>query len=332
MKAEERKHLKENEFQEWLGRAWKSITSGSTTNTIVWSVILVGLLLAIGWRYYSRTTSAGLSAVWSNLETANTIEGARCDYQGQQELNSRPRCAISQDPLRDVRQPGRARKSYAKWLYQEWGKLMPELYDRGYWSNLADPGFPFIIVHRLRDEIPACHALGVKGWRVETFPNYGPLLPSNYVAAKLMWDHKADVDALLQDFDEKFFGPAAGPMGKYVTLMDAALRDSPYCTGSAWDMPHHYPPAVRKQARALLDEGAKLAAGQGVYEQRVRMIADTFEMLEAFIAMLDAAGEGRLRRGAEGAGPARRGGGPADGDEAGADAVGRAGSAPTSTT
>ena len=74
MKAEERKHLKENEFQEWLGRAWKSITSGSTTNTIIWSVILVGLLLAIGWRYYSRTTLMGQSAVWSTLDNAGSVE------------------------------------------------------------------------------------------------------------------------------------------------------------------------------------------------------------------------------------------------------------------
>ncbi len=100
--------------------------------------------------------------------------------------------------------PAAPEKSYAKWLYQEWGKLIPELYDRGYWSNLADPGFPFIIAHRLRDEIPACHALGVKGWRVETFPNYAATLPSNYVAAKLMWDHTADVDKVLADFADKF--------------------------------------------------------------------------------------------------------------------------------
>lgn len=195
---------------------------------------------------------------------------------------------IALDRVHGFSNPVAPEKSYAKWLYQEWGKIMPELYDRGYWSNLACPGFPFIIVHRLRDEIPICHDLGVKGWRVETFPNYGPMLPSMYVAARLMWDHKTDVDALLKDFAEKFFGPAAGPMGQYVNLMDAALRDSDHCTGCSWDMPHHYPASVRKQARRLLDEANRLTAGQGVYEQRVRMVTETFELLEAFIAMMDA--------------------------------------------
>lgn len=194
---------------------------------------------------------------------------------------------IALDRVHGFSNPIAPEKSYAKWLYQEWGKIMPELYDRGYWSNLADPGFPFLIVHRLRDEIPACHEMGLKGWRVETFPNYACTLPSNYIAAKLMWNHEADVDALLADFAEKFFGPAAKPMGQYVALMDNALRDSPHITGSAWDMPHHYPAGLRKQARALLNEGKKLARGKDTYEQRVTLITETFDLLEAFIAMLE---------------------------------------------
>jgi hypothetical protein len=77
-------------------------------------------------------------------------------------------------------------------------------------------------------------------------------------------------------------------MGRYITLMDAALRDGDYCTGSAWDMPHFYPPALRKEARSLLDEGSKLAAEKPAYAARVQMITETFDMLEAFVGMMDA--------------------------------------------
>ena len=194
---------------------------------------------------------------------------------------------IALDRVHGFSNPLSPEKRYARWLYAEWGKILPELYDRGYWSNLACPSMPFILVHRLRDEIPICHDLGLKGWRVETFPNYGPQLPSMYVAAKLMWNHKVDVDAILKDFAEKFYGPAAAPMGRYVNLMDSALRDSDHTTGCSWDTPYHYTPAIRKQGRALLDEAARLSAGQGVYEERVKMITGTFDMLEAFTAMLD---------------------------------------------
>src|SRR5262249_58043271 len=85
---------------------------------------------------------------------------------------------------------------------------------------------------------------------------------------------------------------AAGPMLRCVTRMDGALRDSPCCTGSSWDMPHFYPASVRTQARMLLTEAKRLAAGKGVYEQRVRMVTETFDMLEAFVAMMDARGRG----------------------------------------
>lgn len=195
---------------------------------------------------------------------------------------------IALDRVHGFSNPIAPEKSYARWLYQEWGKLLPELYDRGYWSNLADPGFPFIIIHRLRDEIPACHELGVKGWRVETFPNYGPKFPSMYIAAKLMWNHKADVDALLKDCYEKFFGPAAGPMGEYVTLMDAALRDGDFATGCAWDMPHFYPPALRAKARGFITQAAKLTPAGSDYAARVKVISQSLDMLDAFNTMMDA--------------------------------------------
>lgn len=195
---------------------------------------------------------------------------------------------IALDRVHGFSNPIAPEKSYERWLFQEWGKIMPELYDRGYWSNLACPGFTFINIDRLRDEIPACHDFGVKGWRVETFPQYGPQFPSMYIAGKLMWNHTADVDALLADCYDKFFGPSKAPMGQYITLMDASLRDGDYCTGSSWDIPNFYPPALRKQARALLNQGLKLSKGSGIYEQRVKMIIQTFDMTEAFCQMMEA--------------------------------------------
>lgn len=205
---------------------------------------------------------------------------------------------IALDRVHGFSNPVAPEKSYAKWLFEEWGKIMPELYDRGYWSNLACPGYPFIIIDRLRDEIPACHELGLKGWRVETFPNYGPQFPSMYVAGKLMWNHETDVDALLEDCFDKFFGPAAEPMGAYIRLMDQALARSEHCTGSSWDMPLHYPAEVRKKARAHLIEGAKRSAdADGVYAGRVKMIMQTFDLLESFIAMMDARVENDFEKG-----------------------------------
>lgn len=177
------------------------------------------------------------------------------------------------------------RSYYAK-LMEQWGQILPEVYERGYWFNAADPGFPFSEIHKMRDEIPAAHKLGIKGWRVETINHWGSETPSLYIAAKLMWNHEADVDALLQDFYEKFFGPAQKPMAQYFTLMDATLRDSDYHTGSSFDTPLFYPSALRKRARQKLNEAGKLA-GEGIYARRVKVFRSTFDYLETFIEMLE---------------------------------------------
>jgi hypothetical protein len=177
-------------------------------------------------------------------------------------------------------------KSYYRWLVAEWGKLLPEVYDRGYWFNLADPGFPFPMMHCLREQIPLGKQLGIKGWRVETLNHWAAESPSLYVACKLMWNHRADVDALVRDYCERFFGPAGKPMRQYAELMNAAMRDADFHTGSSFDMPHIYPAAVRVHARTFLNDAGQ-RAGNGLYQERVRIVAADFDYLEAFISMLD---------------------------------------------
>ncbi len=177
-------------------------------------------------------------------------------------------------------------KSYEKWIIRQWGQLVPEVYYRGYWYNLADPGLPFFMMERIRREVPLGKELGIAGWRVETSYQWAASTPSRYLAAKLMWNHEADADALMEDFYGKFFGPAAGPMRRYIEIMSRALVESDYHTGSSWDMPHIYHAHVRAEARRALDEAAARAPG-GLYAKRVWMYARSLDYLDAFVAMLE---------------------------------------------
>lgn len=177
-------------------------------------------------------------------------------------------------------------RSYYETIMKEWGEILPDLYERGYWFNLADPGFPFSQVHKMRDEIPKAKELGITGWRVEALGHWASETPSLYLAAKLMWDHTLDVDALLKDFYEKFFGPAEKPMSEYLELMDAALKDSDHHTGCSFDMPYFYPQELRDKARKLLNDALELA-GDGIYGARVQLFRESFSYLEHFISMLE---------------------------------------------
>jgi hypothetical protein len=188
--------------------------------------------------------------------------------------------------LHGMENPVCPEKSYEEWIIRQWGRLVPEVYYRGYWFNLADPGLPFHMIERIRREVPLGKELGIAGWRVESPYDWAASTPSRYVASKLMWNSAADVDALMADFYEKFYGPAARPMRRYVEMMSNALTNADYHTGSAWDMPHVYPPPLRADARGALDEAARLAP-EGLFAKRVWMVTRSLDYLDAFAAMLE---------------------------------------------
>jgi hypothetical protein len=73
MKAEERKQLERNELARRLNTAWQGLSSNSTTVTIIWSVILIGLVALIGYRYYARSSAETRSELWSRLDRSADV-------------------------------------------------------------------------------------------------------------------------------------------------------------------------------------------------------------------------------------------------------------------
>ncbi|MBT3381804.1 MAG: DUF4838 domain-containing protein [Lentisphaerae bacterium] len=179
-------------------------------------------------------------------------------------------------------------RSFYKTLMVEWGKILPETYERGYYFNLACPQFPFSKIHAVRDETRVAHDAGVKGWRVECISSWACTGPTLYVAARLMWDVHADVDALLAEFYELFFGPAAKPMGEYLELVDHAFRDTDCHTGGSFCMPQVFPPKRLALAEALIRKAVTLAGEAAPWQARVAMFRDNHERLSLFLRMLEA--------------------------------------------
>lgn len=174
---------------------------------------------------------------------------------------------------------------YQQRIIRQWGKLVDEVFDRGYWFNLADPGLPFFFVNRVRSEITTGYKLGMRGWRVEINPSWGSEIPSLYIASKLMWNPQADVDAMLQEFYTLFFGPAAEPMGTYIQTMDKRLNDADFHTGGSWDIPLIYDAATRKIAVESLAKATQLATEEP-YASRVKALAGCWHYFELFDRLL----------------------------------------------
>ena len=179
-------------------------------------------------------------------------------------------------------------RSFYKKVMIGWGKVVPEIFERGYYFNLACPGFPFSKVHAVRDEIVEARKAGVTGWKVEGIPSWVTHTPTTYVASRLMWDVDTDVDALLDDFYVKFFGDASKSMKAYFEMVDHAFRDTDTHTGGSFCMPKAFTPERLELGRRTLTRAMKDAGRNNVYARRVAMFELNFQFLEAFIAMLEA--------------------------------------------
>lgn len=76
----------------------------------------------------------------------------------------------------------------------------------------------------LKTKVPYFLAHGLYSFDAESSNCWGQYGRGYYVANKLMWNPKADVDALLADFYEKAFGPAAPAMRRYYERLDPANK------------------------------------------------------------------------------------------------------------
>jgi hypothetical protein len=74
MKAEERKHLERNELADRLKTVWQNLSANSTAVTVIWGVILLGLVGLIGYRYYSRSTAQTRSELWYRMSRATDVD------------------------------------------------------------------------------------------------------------------------------------------------------------------------------------------------------------------------------------------------------------------
>ena len=127
--------------------------------------------------------------------------------------------------LHPVDDPECPRNQHYRQVLLDWQKLIPDICFYEYYYTNGWRELPCPLVRVIAQDIPYFKGLGIKGLYTQygsiwnTYLNY-------YVAAKLLWDAETDVDALLDDFYERFFKQAAGPMREYYTTLEQAVADS----------------------------------------------------------------------------------------------------------
>ncbi len=176
-----------------------------------------------------------------------------------------------------------------------WARICPKLMVYDY-DSLADlTSMPFWTVSAIRENMRIYKAHNVIGFATE-----GMLISlrtglNHYIRARLMWDAEADVDALLEDFYRKFFGPAAAPMRAFfegIQGMMATSKDHVTFSHTYYDWTLIYPPA-KVQALGVYLGSAEQLVDSETLKKRVRAFRALHDFMVTYLSVQDLRAGGR---------------------------------------
>ncbi len=198
---------------------------------------------------------------------------------------------ITVDRLRGMDNPMSPDRHLLRWLIDEYARRgVEEMYYRGYYHNLACPQFPLSQLDQIEHETRAFARKGITVMRVENIhTSWSSAFLDLYVATRMMWNVDTDVSALLDEFYRLYYGAAEKPMRAYHEQLEAAFRDTPYCTGSSYPyLPIFLEHPRRDSLRGHLDAAARAAGENNPFAQRIAAVRLNWDRLDAFLDLMDA--------------------------------------------
>ena len=205
---------------------------------------------------------------------------------------------IDFDPIHGMDDPRSApRREYKDVLYK-WAKVMQGRmviydYDQSMlvWRDLPDPS-----QQAFRQDIKHYRQTGVLGVDTESRGAMATILTNLYLRGQLQWNPDADVDALLAEFYDKFYGPAAAPMAEYWNAIFQAWQETLATEHEYFVAPAIYTPElVARLRKSLAAADAAFAAPSDSSRdrqldlERLKFTRLGFEVLDAYMAMTHAA-------------------------------------------
>ena len=181
-------------------------------------------------------------------------------------------------------------------ILDQWRRLSPHLFIYEYYSigGMAQGNLPWPLVHTIREDLPYYRKCGVEGFYTQLSESLWHRLGLNfYLAAKLCWNADLDADALLDDYFEKFYGPAAAPMRDSFMAMEQSMQGWNQCVSyglqGVSDMkvigPKIFTPQVMTRMGDCLEQAEHLTTHDETLAKRValarKMYTETQDALKA---------------------------------------------------
>lgn len=192
------------------------------------------------------------------------------------------------------------RQEYRDYMYR-WAKVMEGRvviydYDQGMlvWRDIPNPA-----IQSIRQDIKHYKKAGILGISTESRGAIATVFLNLHVRGQLYWNPDTDVDALLAEFYDKFYGPAAKPMASYWNAIFDAWNNSIISEHEYFVAPAIYTAELIAQLRKHLEEAesivkplstrADLGRNGKQYVERMKFMRLSFDVLDAYMTMVRAA-------------------------------------------
>ncbi len=159
---------------------------------------------------------------------------------------------------------------------RNWNRICNRLYIWDYVINYAHSVQPFPNLHVLAPNIRFFIARGVKGIYEEAcYFTPGSELAElrTWIMAKTLWDPDYDTDKAIDEFLAGYYGPAAGPLRKYINLIHKQVADHADWHANIWSPPTaaYLSKRVITRSAKYLDEAEAAVRHDPVLLRRVRI-------------------------------------------------------------
>ncbi len=209
---------------------------------------------------------------------------------------------IDIDPIHAVQDARSPQKQEYLGILKKWaevtrGRLTIYDYDQSMlvWRDLPNPSH-----QAFAKDVKAYRDAGVLGISTESRMALATTFTNLYLRARLMWDPETNVTGLLEDFYEKFFGPARDPMRAYWSAIFAAWENTNVTEHEYFLIPAIYTPELVQRLGAFVQEAEKtiesrradgrLSRADTLFAERIRFVRLGYDAIKNYTEMVKAAG------------------------------------------
>lgn len=206
---------------------------------------------------------------------------------------------IDFDPIHSMDDPRSAPRRELKEILYRWSQIMEGRvviydYDQSMlvWRDIPNPSH-----QAFAKDVQHYRKAGILGVDTESRGATATTFLNLYFRGQLLWNPDANVETLLEEFYPKFYGPASKPMQEYWSAIYRAWDSTLATEHEYFVAPSIYTPELIASLKDKLQLAEQLInpleamqdRNSKRYVQRIRFARLQFDLLEAYMAMVQAA-------------------------------------------